>query len=287
MNSISERQNSDRNITRLAAQRQLYSEIGVLDSIAFIFAVIIPLVCTVVQEVFSDLEWIRNASCIISIVMLGISVSISSSRKQKRDLAASIQQEFDIDVFQMPWDNKLFGAQKDLNCEIVEKSTKILRNKGQSDKLKNWYTSAVDSLPQLKAIEACQRENISWDVKLRARYRRTAWIALILVVFAPLIIGLIKEQSISYLLMKILIILPILNWIKDLIAGLSEDIKRIESIKRALLSTEEKQMEQLQIIQKDIYQNRKAAVKIPNWFYEIFKDNDEDKARRTVELGKQ
>ena len=93
------------------------------------------------------LRWnktVTNASCIISIVMLGISVSISSSRKQKRDLAASIQQEFDIDVFQMPWDNKLFGAQKDLNCEIVEKSTKILRNKGQSDKLKNWYTSAVD-----------------------------------------------------------------------------------------------------------------------------------------------
>ena len=44
-------------------------------------------------------------------------------------------------------------------------------------------------------------------------------------------------------------------------------------------------MYQLQLAQKDIFKNRKTAFKIPDWFYKHFKDNDEDRERRAVELG--
>lgn len=57
-NGITERQNKDKYISYLAAQRQLYEE--------------------------------------------------------KRKTAAEIQQLFDIYVYQMPWDNRLFGSQKNL-----------------------------------------------------------------------------------------------------------------------------------------------------------------------------
>ena len=60
----------------------------------------------------------------------------------------------------------------------------------------------------------------------------------------------------------------------------------MESLENVLYSAEDKQMIDLQFIQKEIFENRKSAIKIPDWFYNIFRDNDEDRERRSAELSK-
>jgi len=67
--------------------------------------------------------------------------------------------------------------------------------------------------------------------------------------------------------------------------GINADLKRMETIERSVYSTEIKTMEDLAFIQKDIFENRKVVTKIPDWFYKIFKNNDEDRERRTLELN--
>lgn len=67
--------------------------------------------------------------------------------------------------------------------------------------------------------------------------------------------------------------------------GINADLKRMETIERSVYSTEIKTMEDLAFIQKDIFENRKVVTKIPDWFYKIFKNNDEDRERRALELN--
>jgi hypothetical protein len=45
-----------------------------------------------------------------------------------------------------------------------------------------------------------------------------------------------------------------------------------------------KTMDELQDIQKMIFEHRKECYAIPNVIYQIFKDNDEDAARRVVSI---
>ena len=284
-NKIVETQNTDKNIARLASQRQLYNDIEVLDKINLCFSVIIPLGFAAIQEI-AGWDWAKVVSGCVSIAMLVLSLAISSQGKAKKTLAASIQQEFDIDVFQMPWDNKLFGKRKNLNSEIAKYSKKILNDDRKKNKLYNWYRTEVDSFPLNKAILVCQKENFSWDAGLRKRYRIFALVFVAGIIIVSVGISLLKGDSAQNLLLRFVIILPALRWFVNVISGLNDDLKRMESLENVLYSAEDKQMIDLQFIQKEIFENRKSVIKIPDWFYNIFRDNDEDRERRSAELSK-
>lgn len=284
-NKIVETQNTDKNIARLASQRQLYNDIEVLDKINLCFSVIIPLGFAAIQEI-AGWDWAKVVSGCVSIAMLVLSLAISSQGKAKKTLAASIQQEFDIDVFQMPWDNRLFGKRKNLNSEIAKYSKKILNDDRKKNKLYNWYRTEVDSFPLNKAILVCQKENFSWDAGLRKRYRIFVLVFVAGIIIVSVGISLLKGDSVQNLLLRFVIILPALRWFVNVISGLNDDLKRMESLENVLYSAEDKQMIDLQFIQKEIFENRKSAIKIPDWFYNIFRDNDEDRERRSAELSK-
>ncbi|OTO06815.1 hypothetical protein CUN36_01585 [Enterococcus faecium] len=91
--------------------------------------------------------------------------------KQERFLAASIQQEFDIYVFQMPWDEKLFGVKTDNNSDIVTYSQKLFKNPEEKPKLSDWYTSPGDEISLLQGIFSSQKENINWDLNFRKTFK--------------------------------------------------------------------------------------------------------------------
>ena len=284
-NTIIKRQNSDTNIARLAAQRQIYRDEGNIETVNAVLSVIMPLGFAVIQEIMTEWTWAQTSSCCLSIAMLVVSAVLSSACKNQKELAASIQQEFDVDVYQMPWDDKLFGARKNLNDEIAGASKKILENDHEKELLYDWYTTAVELLPQNKAIAECQKENFNWDAGLRKRYKFFNIVLLSLLIIASFTVCLVKGQTVEVLLLKLFMVLPALKWTVNNITELNEDLKRMEPIERAVYSRKDKSMDQLQFIQKDIYVNRKAAVKIPDWFYNRFKNNDEDRERRAIELG--
>ena len=198
-NNITNRQNSDANIARLAAQRQLYRDEGNIESVNAVLSVILPLGFAVIQEVATTWTWAKTASCCLSIAMLVISLFLSYVGKKRNELAASVQQEFDIDVYQMPWDDKLFGTRRNLNNEIAGASKKILIDEEEKKSLYDWYTPGVGSLPKNKAIAACQKENFNWDAGLRKRYRVFNIALLSFIIVVPIIVCLAKQQTVEEL----------------------------------------------------------------------------------------
>ena len=283
-NEIQKRQNSEINIFRLAAQRQLYNEAAICDVVLILITVVSPLFFSVLQIVVGEVTWIKTVSYIVSLIVLIISFFITSVGKKQKEMAASIQQEFDIDVFQMPWDNKLFGERKNLNFEIANASKKYLKSENRKNELFNWYSIKGDFIPKNEAIAFCQKENFNWDAGLRKRYRLLAILFVFLVSIAMIIMALIKGQTVLELLKSFILVIPLFKYLGEIIYKICCDLKRMETIERALYTTKKKNMKELMVTQKEIYNNRKNSIIVPNWFYKIYKDNDEDLARRTHEL---
>ena len=77
---------------------------------------------------------------------------------------------------------------------------------------------------------------------------------------------------------------PMLQWLFETVKMLNDDLENLNELDVAINSKEEKSMEDLQDIQKLIYEHRKGCLTIPNFFYGYFKDNDEDRAHRMANM---
>ena len=216
--------------------------------------------------------------------MLFLSLFFDKAVRNKKILAASIQQDFDVYVFQMPWDEARFGKRKNLIQEIAATSKKLMSKPSERERLTNWYRPEVDPLPLEKGIFACQRENYNWDGGLRKRYRAFALVLVILLGAVVIAIGLTQNESVQKLLSRIVFILPMLKWLLKLWSDLGKDIERLEELESEMNNTAEKAMIDLQIIQQGIFEHRKNSVKVPNLIYNLFKDNDEDREHRIIQI---
>ena len=66
--------------------------------------------------------------------------------------------------------------------------------------------------------------------------------------------------------------------------SIAKDISILQELDGDINNNEMKTMEDLQDIQKVIFQHRKGCYAIPEIIYNIFKDNDEDRAYREARM---
>ena len=103
-------------------------------------------------------------------------------------------------------------------------------------------------------------------------------------ILGVLIMGVILNESVIELLCRIAFWAPMLQWLFETVKMLNDDLENLNELDVAINSKEEKSMEDLQDIQKLIYEHRKGCLTIPNFFYGYFKDNDEDRAHRMANM---
>ena len=87
------------------------------------------------------------------------------------------------------------------------------------------------------------------------------------------------------LLGRIWIIAPLLKWLWDVVQQLDFNIKSLEDLDSRMGMLGNPNMYDLQMIQNMIYEHRKTCLKIPDWFYNLFKDKDQEKAKRRASLN--
>lgn len=283
-NGIATRQNEEKYINHLAAQRQLYNEVKLWDNVNMMLSVILPLILAVSQIIFKNIEVLKSLSYLLSLVSMLIAAFLDNCVSKKKKLAAYIQQCFDVYVYQMPWDKKLFGSEKNVINTIAEKSKILLRKNGEKEKLLNWYTSVADGLELKKGILVCQKENFHWDVNLRKKYKKASIFVVVFLILIILGIGVFENESFVTILYRISFIAPMLRWLINLIKQLNNDINNLMELDGMINSPEEKEIEKLQEIQAKLYNHRKACLAIPNFFYKWNKDNDEDVAYRSAKM---
>lgn len=283
-NGIAVRQNEEKAITMLAAQRQLYNDVKRFEAISIVLSVWLPFVMALILLFFPEESNWKSVSYILAIVSMLFSCVVDKHIDDKKKLAAYIQQKFDVYVYNMPWNERIFGKDKNVNQDIVTYSKHIMANDGEKKSLHNWYTPAVDNKELLTGILLCQRENFWWDVGLRKRYRLVSVIMIVLSCSFVLAMGLWKDESVAMLLWRFAFIVPMLEWLFDTVKTLNKDIERLIEVNEIVNSDVTKTMEELQDIQRMIFEHRKECYAIPNFIYQIFKDNDEDTARRMISI---
>lgn len=310
-NGIAKRQNEELNIMKLAAQRQLYSDVSILEQRNLLFTVIIPTYLAFIIYIIrlsdnidisswfepiankipfsfsietSDItNCINTLACFVSILAVIFANEINKSKKEKKFLAATIQQEFDVNVYSMKWDRKLFGERKDLSAEIAEASQKIMNNEKEKKLLNDWYPKEADELPLEGGIFACQKSNFTWDAKLRKRYKIFLQVILGGIIIL-LIIIFIHSSVQDFFCRGVLPVLSTLMWIKETKDNINNDLIFMNSISTPIYSTKMKTKEELAFIQRDIFEHRKSQTKIPDWFYKIHKNQDESRERRVMQM---
>jgi len=207
---ISERQNELKNLRLLAAQRQLYTEVKHQTYLWYASATIIALLVTGALNAFS--RYAALITLFAAIVAMG-EIFLLPVIKRRCTLAAGIQELFDCEVLQLPWNRAL--AQPPDSHEIDWAVERFKRRKNQTkewDRLRNWYCYSplikTAALPQARL--ECQQENLYWDAGQRRLWRGLLLGGLVILLVILLIIGVKAHWSVTqYFSGPLLLIIPI------------------------------------------------------------------------------
>lgn len=276
MNRIQDKQNEPKFINYLKAQRVAYSQCKtyqIFDIISVLFAVILPIIGMLNNDIVNYLGAFGVFWTILYLV-------IENYRRKKTEQGAKIQEQFDTELYAIPW-NEILCKEKvnyDVQIDLAKKYTK--------NDLLNWYSKEIDnSLQQPIAIILCQRINFSWELKLRVRF--VNFLIILLVVYYGLFfiffiyknigfydILLLIAPSLSFLIYTAQNSISLKNYIKSKKDTLSQ-IDRI--LDKYSIYKEMPTPNTLRQIQDVIYNERTVPEKIPDWFFKLSKSSNENR----------
>jgi hypothetical protein len=192
-------QNEEKQLHRLAAQRQLYATAKRV----FGWQVIIGGPVAIAGAVFVLLRpefkvYVASWGLLVALCDL---FWLTPWQKSLRGNAARIQEAFDCDVLGLKWNDLKAGKHPDPELVKAE-STKYEKWANTMPPITDWYSVKADELPLHVGRIICQRASIRWDSTQRRQY--AAWlvgiVALIFVVVCGL--ALIRDASLEGLLLK-------------------------------------------------------------------------------------
>lgn len=185
---ISEKQNEERQLQRLAAQRQLYSSAKKI----FGWQIFLSGLVTVILAILL----IFNPSLKGFVITWGIVITLidifwlTNWQKSLRDSAARIQEIFDCDVLELSWHDLKAGKKPDPEL-IKEQSDKYAKLATKMPPITDWYAKSVGDLPVHIGRIACQRSNVWWDANQRRRFANYIISIIIFIVIFVLVIGIL------------------------------------------------------------------------------------------------
>lgn len=203
-------QNSHEDLRLLAAQKAMYSHAKRLFVWRSMLTVpLIVLLSLAVQFLNSqssfykvDLSWLL---AFLSVVISLTEVFWLSRRESNLQLrAAKIQEMFDTEVLQLPWNSVCVGTP--VAPELISKYATTHKAKKENPALlHDWYPVTLQALPDEVARLLCQRFNLWWDSDLRSRFSYFL-LAVGVVLFAVLlIIGLASDLTVRTFVTNVLL----------------------------------------------------------------------------------
>lgn len=180
-------QNTEKQIQRLAAQRQLYATAKrifgwqvVLSGPVTVVIAFLVIAIPAVKD-YAALWGVTLALCDL--------FWLAPWQKCLRDNAARVQEVFDCDVLDLPW-NDVKSEKRPAPELVKEQSDKYQAWANTMPPLTDWYAPAVSELPIHIGRIACQRSNCWWDAEQRRRYATWVIVGVSLVFCAVLWLSL-------------------------------------------------------------------------------------------------
>lgn len=281
MNRITQRQNEPKFIEYLKAQRVAYSQCKtyqVFDLISILMAIVLPIIGMYKSDIVNYLGAFGVLWTIIYLVT-------ENYRKKKTEQGAKIQEQFDTELFEIPWNEILCKSKVNTDTCID------LAKEYDGNDLSNWYSLEVDSsLPKSIAVILCQRINFSWELKLRKRY--VTFLIILLVAYYGIFIGFFVAKNIGFYDI-LLLIAPSLSFLiygvqnslslKNHIKSKNETLSQIDGILNNYSENQEMPTDStLRQIQDIIYTERTVPEKVPDWFYKLSKSKNENRTDNII-----
>lgn len=282
MNKIADEQNEKKSIERLFVQRKIYSQAKIIFYIRLILALLIALVGPILAVSFPAQKHIIALS---SLIYLLIEFLLKNIEANKKTTAARIQELFDTEVFDINWNETIVGAKPSL--EVINKNLiGVTEEDFKKANIENWYPIKIKELPQNLAILICQRSNIWWDSNLRKKVVLCMYVVLSLVSLLSIILNF--SNVLSDVIVNVLPLIPLYKVLIGQIIIDNKSITRLSILKNKLEYILENNpsivnINELRLIQDEIFRHRSNNQPVPDFFYKIFRDNSEKIMNMTAE----
>lgn len=274
MNEIYIDQNTGKSIKLICAFRQAYYKAKKL-LLLQIYVTVILTVCFSTAKFVLTLAGIDISAyaVVYSVFVFIIDFFVLQPMiSSKRTDGAKIQEEFDSEVFKLPWNKIAAGKKVDAEEIDILNDAYLTRTKGNIDKCKDWYPEEYKILEMNKAVLACQKTSLVYDIKLRKRFKFLIVRNVIILSLLVALLGLFQDLSWqSFLLYVVLPLLPVFVLAKKFHSEHEKSIKASADLKALIDDIKEKNneinFEDLKTIQTKIYNNRKESALIPEKLY--------------------
>jgi hypothetical protein len=291
MNQIPTLQNEQKQLERLAAQRELYTSAKKWHGVQIIFTVILPVALSIISLVNTDYA-VKAAIYGVFAFIADIAI-LEPLVKRKKTKAAKIQELFDCDVLMMP--KSPLKIVDDITVEeVLQHYNAHAKIKSNIEKIKDWYSPAVAQLPLNIARILCQRTNCWWDSKLRERYSAFLKYTSIIVCTIILGIGLYKNLTLIEVTLIASGLVPFFQFcIKqcndnlDAAKRLNELVTYAKQIWEGALNrtyTEQELVSNSRRLQDEIFDHRSKSPLILDAYYNYFRDDQETLMNRSSEI---
>lgn len=239
---------------------------------------------------WSDLNERRQALASIILLLLEIGLATRLQRDWVKT-AARIQEQFDTEVFQLPWNQFVVGSRVD--PEVIRSVTRKPTTANQRKDLEGWYDHCVGSVPLPLGRLICQRTNITYDMRVRKTFAWGLLISAILMVVFLLHHGLDEDLSVHELILTILVpFMPFAAFVlrehrkqSDTVESLTTQKSEVDKLwAKALKTPDSNELGQdSRNLQDAIYRNRTSNPLVYDWVYWLMRKLNEDSARHAAE----
>lgn len=275
MNNIVRKQNTEEFIDLLCAQRHSYTKAKTV----FVFRLVLSVLFAVLGPILIlNLERLQGYVAISAIFYTIIDYFILRNIENRhRQDGAKIQESFDTGLFNLDWNNLVVGERPD-NEKVYSYSQKY-KSKNDIENLTNWYSQDISELELPNATVICQRTNIWWDVALR---ERLFWMITVGIIVITFIIFIYFYENSVVLLSILATLLPLYETLVDYAKSQRSSITRTKALKNKLENIIESiiagntvDTQELRTTQDEIYRHRASCLFVPDWFYFLFRDEQE------------
>lgn len=275
------RQNKPENLRYQTVADECYKHGKILSYFTLICSVIMPLLLVVLQK-FVVNDRAVAVFCVIAIIFWVVGMVLRNEANKYKNYGACFQQLFDESVLGIKNSSHKYIASKMITQEDRLYLMKKYKDKNCNIK-KDWYND-YSYLPYNKAVFSCQKENIRWDLDLRKRYRNLLFVLAIIAIAVVITIAILTNKRVSTIVLAVFSVFTLVEYYVNSYRKIKNDVEKQSKLKWKVefieknIKTDSDLWDKIEELQVEIFEYRKKAYLIPDWFYKIFRKKDQGRS---------
>ena len=270
---IRERQNSQRSLERLAAQRWLYRQVKKVEGVR------LGGVVAVAGLALWGLTWKTGSYGHVATVMVVLLWFVDQPllarwADRMKEEAAAIQEAFDCFVLDLPWSDHS-GVEQPTDDRVKELARRGGARGDSLADLVDWYRAEAIPAEPVPAQLHCQRASCRWEERLRREWIRVVKSLVGASVVMVLVGAVLADASLLNVVLAVAACLRLVAWVVLEVAAQSAARNRMEKLHRFLSRADEQSGGQtlcdVRLVQARLFEHRRLSPMVPEWFFELRK----------------